>query len=79
MVITMTLPSQADMMWFAILMLGIIILTQLQDRYRKKQERELCDAREEEENDNGGYGKAALVPIRDIRRALDDNKGATNE
>lgn len=38
--ITMTLPSQADMMWFAILMIGIIILTQLQDRYRKKQERE---------------------------------------
>lgn len=40
MVIPMTLPSQADMMWFAILMLGIIILTQLQDRYRKKRERE---------------------------------------
>lgn len=41
--------------------------------------RELCDAREEEENDNGGYGKAALVPIRDIRRALDDNKGVNND
>lgn len=40
MVIPMELPTQADLMWFAILMLGIIILTQLQDRYRKKQERE---------------------------------------
>ena len=40
MVIPMELPTQADLVWFAILMIGIIILTQLQDRYRKKQERE---------------------------------------
>lgn len=33
--------------------------------------REVCDAREEEENDNGGYGKAALVPISDVRDILE--------
>ena len=40
MVIPMEFPTQADLVWFAILMIGIIVLTQLQDRYRKKQERE---------------------------------------
>lgn len=40
MVIPMELPTQADPMWLAILMIGNIVLTQLQDRYRKKQERE---------------------------------------
>lgn len=39
MVIPMELPTQADQIWFAILMIGIIVLTQLRDRYRKKQER----------------------------------------
>ena len=36
MVIPMELPTQVDLMWFAILMLGIIVLTQLRDRYRKR-------------------------------------------
>ena len=40
MVIPMELPTQADLMWFAILMIGIIALTHLQDHYRKKRERE---------------------------------------
>jgi len=42
-VIPMELPTQADMMWFAILMIGIIVLTQLRDHCRKKQEREWED------------------------------------
>ena len=33
--------------------------------------RELCDAREEEETDNGGYGKAAVVRIDYVRDVLD--------
>lgn len=33
--------------------------------------RELCAAREEEENDNGGYGKAAVVRIDYVRDVLD--------
>lgn len=36
-----------------------------------KRVRELCDAREEEENDNGGYGKAAVVRIDYVRDVLD--------
>ncbi len=39
MVIPMEFPTQADLMWFAICMIGIIVLTQLRDRYRKKQKR----------------------------------------
>ena len=39
----MTFPSQTDLMWFAFFMLIIVVLTQLQEAYRKKRDREWED------------------------------------